>query len=84
MSKFLFALALLSSSAFAGFDDPSDVGAPQVRYLSWCQKNLVMEEGARGRPVVKADCEAEGAFCREFERIIGGGRIVYATCANRR
>ncbi len=85
MTKVIFALSalcltLVSAPAFADIDDPSDVGHPEVRYLSWCVRNAVMEEGNRGQPVLKADCAASGLQCKQEERIVGGGRIAYAFC----
>jgi hypothetical protein len=82
--KILFALAVVCSpAAFADIDDPSDVGPPDVRYLSWCEDGRVMEEGARGFPQVKFDCARDGLVCKSEERIIGGGRVSFATCQKR-
>jgi|GEM_PF-4573169 len=85
MTKLFFALAILSTpAAFADVDGPNDVGYPEVRYLSWCVNNSVMEEGTRGQAVLKADCEASGLVCKQEERILGGGRVSYAFCQARR
>lgn len=82
MTKILFALSLISfaSAASADIDDPSDVGYPEVRYLSWCDSGRVMEEGARGFAQVKFDCARDGLVCKAQERIIGGGRVSFASC----
>lgn len=83
MTKILFALTLISSfsaPAFADIDDPSDVGAPRVRYLSWCDNGRVMQEDGNGRAVVQLDCARDGLVCRSQERILGGGYVSFATC----
>lgn len=82
MTKIILALMLCAAApaAFADIDGPSDVGYPEVRYLSWCEKDRVMEEGARGFAQVKFDCARDGLVCRSQERILGGGRVSFATC----
>lgn len=84
MTKLLISLSFLAASPAFAYDFPSDVGAPQVRYLSWCVQNQVMEEGSRGEAVLKADCSVQGAVCKQEERIVGGGWISYAFCQARR
>ena len=80
MTKILLAFALLATPAFADIDDPSDVGYPNVRYLSWCDNGRVMQEDSNGKVVVQLDCARDGLACRSQERILGGGRVSFATC----
>ncbi len=81
MTKILFALFLLATpTAFAGIDDMDDVGYAEMRYLSWCVGNSVMEEGSRGLSVLKTDCAAHRLACKQEERIVGRGRVVFASC----
>lgn len=85
MSKILFALALICApTAFADVDGPNDVGYPEVRYLSWCVNNSVMTEGSSGQVVLKADCAAHGLVCKQEERVMGGGRVAFASCRAQR
>jgi hypothetical protein len=63
-----------------GFDDGSDVGFPQVQYLSWCEKNKWMEYNSKGAVVLKHDCSIEQKTCKQQERRLGGSLFVFATC----
>jgi hypothetical protein len=81
----LFALVLLSSaSAMArDFDAPSDVGAPRMRYLSWCLNNTVMEKTPAGVTKAKQNCAKTGQVCAEEEVAMGGEWVAYAHCVDR-
>ena len=87
MKALIFALSLgvIAPAMGRGIDDPNDVGAPSVRYLSWCTRaGQVMEEGPQGQARLKFDCAALGQACVQQERIIGGGRVAYAFCQAKR
>ncbi len=85
MKKILFALCLITApTAFAEVDGMDDVGYTGINYLSWCVGNSVMEEGSRGLSVLKADCTAHRLVCKQEERIVGRGRVSFASCQNRR
>lgn len=80
MKNLVLVIALFTSIPAFAINDNGGVGAPEVRYFSWCARNTVMEEDAKGNAVVKMDCTQWGQECAQEERIMGAGRIVHAFC----
>jgi hypothetical protein len=75
MKHLLIATALTLSSAFAvasTFNDDLD-----LIWLSWCEKENVMQSDANGRPEIRANCAAENKTCKSWQKT-NGKRVIYS------
>lgn len=62
-------------------DNGWDVGGPVMRYLSWCDRNVLTAQGPQGQAVPQYNCTAYGRVCKQQESKQGPYLFVSATCA---
>ncbi len=75
MKHLLVITALTLTSAFATastFNDDLD-----LIWLSWCEKENVMQTGDKGQPEVRANCAAQNLTCRSWQKT-SGKRVIYS------
>lgn len=79
--KAVFVLAaLLANQSWALSEIESSDGDPI--YLSWCEKNKVMNEDSEGNIRLVANCAAQNQICKPVSFYRGYHWVYTATCAN--